>query len=241
MNDAARTLATRSLAAPDARSTPTGASAVPGRPQRERGAALLFSLLALVALTLAAVALVRTVDTGTLVIGNLGFKLDATSATERAAEQAIAWLNARQTGEALDQNLENDGYYASSLDTLDATGQGAGADRVVVDWNGDTCRSAVGQYSTCLQPSGEIVQAGLDNRSRYVITRMCLTVGSRTDQDNRCIKPDLGAAGADRNRDAPKVGSGRFDMTANNPYYRIVVRTQGARQTVSLTETIVHF
>ncbi len=49
---------------------------------------VLFALLALAAMSLAAVALVRSVDGGSLVIGNLGFKQDTTRAADRAAELA---------------------------------------------------------------------------------------------------------------------------------------------------------
>ncbi len=62
---------------------------------------LIFALLTLVALSLAAVALVRSVDTSTTVIGNLGFKQDSTFYAGQAAEEAIAWLNANKTSTVL--------------------------------------------------------------------------------------------------------------------------------------------
>ena len=43
-------------------------------PGRQAGASLLFALITLVALALAATALVRSVDTGAIVLGNLGSK-----------------------------------------------------------------------------------------------------------------------------------------------------------------------
>ena len=42
--------------------------------RRQRGVSLIFALMALAVISLAAVALVRSVDTTSLVIGNLGFK-----------------------------------------------------------------------------------------------------------------------------------------------------------------------
>jgi hypothetical protein len=50
------------------------------RIQQQRGSALIFALMTLVALMLAAVALVRSVDTSSRVLGNLGFKQEATAA-----------------------------------------------------------------------------------------------------------------------------------------------------------------
>ena len=79
----------------------------------QRGVSLLFALLALAAISLAAVALVRSVDSGSLLIGNLSFKQDATAAADRATDVARAWLMAPG------QNLVADsaggvGYYAAS-------------------------------------------------------------------------------------------------------------------------------
>ena len=51
----------------------------PARRRAQRGVSLLFALMALAAMLLAAVALVRSVDSGALVLGNLGFKQEATA------------------------------------------------------------------------------------------------------------------------------------------------------------------
>ena len=104
---------------------------------KQRGLSLIFALLALLALSLGAVALVRSVDSGTTVLGNLGFKQETVASTERATQTAIEWLAANAT--TLDANNTAVGYYASATDNLDATGQlSSHAGRVLVDWNGDT-------------------------------------------------------------------------------------------------------
>ena len=74
-------------------------------PHAQRGLSLLFALLALVALSLAAAGLVRTVGGGSLAVGNLGFKLDATTSADRGGEAAIAWLQANNAGVTLDSNV----------------------------------------------------------------------------------------------------------------------------------------
>ena len=88
----------------------------------QRGVSLLFALLALAAISLAAVALVRSVDSGVQVIGNLSFKQDATAAADRAAEVARAWLQAPGR-DLLNDSTSGLGYYASSQDNLDPTGR----------------------------------------------------------------------------------------------------------------------
>eukprot|EP01136_Pigoraptor_vietnamica_P031754 Opistho-1_new@92711 len=86
-----------------------------------RGVALVFALLALVALSLGAVALIRSVDTGVLALGNLSFKQSGLASGSRRADDAMDWLAANMGTVVLDSDQPAQGYYASSLDTLDAT------------------------------------------------------------------------------------------------------------------------
>lgn len=206
-----------------------------------RGVALLYSLLALLALSLAAVALVRSVDSGNLVLGNLGFKQDATWTAEQASERAIAWL-AANAGPTLHDDVPAAGYYASSLDTLDVTGEASGdAGRAVVDWRGDACASyAAGSYGVCRSASAEIaLNAG--NRARYVITRLCSGAGSPTAIAVDCASPLQTAASISPNRGDVHYGTGRLSATLSVQYYRVIVRAQGPRNTVTFTETLLHF
>ena len=49
---------------------------------RQRGLALFFALIAMVAIMLAAIVLVRSVDTATLISGNLAFQQNATRSAD---------------------------------------------------------------------------------------------------------------------------------------------------------------
>lgn len=207
----------------------------------QRGVSLIYSLLALVALSMAAVALVRSVDGGSLVMGNLGFKQDATLTADQAAEQAIAWL-AANAGATLHADVPASGYYASSLDALDPTGEGSiSATRAVVDWAGDNCATyAAGSFATCRRASAEIaLNAG--NRARYVITRLCSVEGNPSSTAVDCASPLQTAASISPNRGEVNYGTGRLSATISAQYYRVIVRAQGPRSTVSFTETILHF
>jgi type IV pilus assembly protein PilX len=206
----------------------------------ERGASLLFALIALVLLSLAAIALTRSVNTGSLIIGNLGFKQDAALAADQAAEAAMAWIQANVAGAALLNDLPASGYYATSLDALDPTGRKTSVTtRAVVDWDADNCAGVSGTYSSCITPSAETTING--NRARYVITRLCAAAGDPDALGNSCMSPLIGGNPDDQNRagyDYAKPTSLGSSTTA--PMYRIVVRTVGARGTVSFTEAIVH-
>lgn len=209
------------------------------RHRRQRGLSLLFALLALAAISLAAVALVRSVDTGSVVIGNLGFKQDATAAAGQAAEQAIGWLVAHAGTDLHNDNVAV-GYYASSLDALDVTGSGSSsATRAVVDWGADGCSAyAKVGFAACLTPSPEIVLNGGANRARFVIARLCAAEGSPAVVD--CAFPFTSAFSSGGNKGVVDYKAGKAMLAmSSQQYYRIVVRAQSARGTVSFTETIV--
>jgi hypothetical protein len=208
---------------------------------RQRGASLLFSLMAVVLVSLGAVALIRSVDTGSLVIGNLGFKQDATVASSWAADKAVQWLQAN--GAALNANSAGGGYYATSLDNLDPTGKNTGMS--IVDWESGNC---AGKGANCVIPSGELTRTTAGTayalKSRYVIARLCSAAGDPSGLDAAgnpviCSKPPKSST--TNAVEAGELKGPRANTLTVGPFYRIIVRTEGARNTVSLTETIVHF
>lgn len=214
------------------------------KPCAQRGVSLLFALLALASMLLAAVALVRSVDSGALVLGNLGFKQDATSASDAAAERARAWLMATPAATLAADSAPN-GYYATSLDALDLTGQltSAGAPLPVVNWGDPDSCACVGA-GTCSQcsilASNPISLNGGRATARYLITRLCPTAGA-VSAANACARPASTALAQASNHGEIKVGAGSPpNPVVVTPYYRIVVRTVSARNTVSFTETILH-
>lgn len=219
--------------------------------RRQRGASLLFALLTLVAMLLATLALVRSVDTSTTLLGNIGFKQDATVATDQAARIAIEWLSTNNA--SLNTSLAANGYYANSREysddgttsvgLVDVTGgQVAAATRRLVDWDDDTCRSAAsGTYADCVIKSASAGTIN-GNTARYVIFRLCNKSGDYgTDSTIHCAKP-ISATGtsASKRGELNYADYARF-ADAAGPYYRIVVRVSGARNTASYSETIVHF
>ncbi|MCF8204034.1 MAG: hypothetical protein K9J82_03080 [Methylotenera sp.] len=197
----------------------------------QRGVSLIFALMALVVISLGAVALVRSVDTSSLVIGNLGFKQDATSAAAQAAEQAIAYLNAN-VGTTLQSDQTAAGYYASSGDAIDMTGQSGDPNRALVNWTGAS------NCTGCIQPSAQISLNGGNNTARYIITRLCSAAGAPSTVD--CAVPVGSALTGGGNKGVVGYGKEKIEtMVPSSQYYRIVVRAQSARGTVSFTETIV--
>ena len=130
---------------------------------------------------------------------------------------------------------------------MDATGQQVAdiLNRQVVDWSNDGC-STTTTYPAALcslaVPATSIT--GVDS-ARYVIFRLCSQPGDYTSASytGTCAKWNTsngnGANGSHGSMDYH--GGGPSATIASGPYYRIVVRVQGARNTTSFTETIVHF
>jgi len=220
------------------------AQATPGTQQ---GATLIFALMVLVVLSLAAVGLVRSVNTGTLIAGNLSFKRDTTVGATAAAEQAIAWLQtqANTSSTALDSDVPAAAYFASAKDGMDPTGNTTSALRPlqIVNWDGHCQGLASSAYATCdvIPFVGNPVNG---NRVQWVITRLCDFDGvmgpANPKGENLCAKPQT-----EWLTDAPEkgaLGAGKRLMPIiATPYYRIITRVEGARNTVSYVETVIHF
>lgn len=207
------------------------------RPQR--GISLMIVLIALILMSLAAVGLIRMVDTSTLVVGNLAFKQSTTVAADRTAEEAITWLNAN-SGDLFNDKTA-DGYYASSLSALDITGNSTTAARALADWKNDDCAYATtGTFTSCINP--KVATAAPNGyTSQYLITRMCQTAGDPNATANTCAKPSSSSDPTTPKRGELKYGEDKRFGGTPSPYYRIIVRSEGPRNTVSYTETYVHF
>jgi type IV pilus assembly protein PilX len=216
----------------------------------QRGVSLLFALLTLVAMMMATLALVRSVDTSALLAGNIGLKQDATAAADQAARQAIAWLVNNTASLNTDASS---GYYASTLELvaadgsvtppIDVTGrQVSSNNRQLIDWDGDGCKYATsGTFKACT-----ILSSSLDdingNKPRYVIFRLCSKPGDFTKDDTiSCSTPLKSSSGGTTSKEACDYKGCPIPTSGFQPYYRVVVRVQGARNTTSFTETIVHF
>lgn len=206
----------------------------------QRGISLLFALMSLVILGFAAVALTRSVDTGTLIMGNLAFKQDAVLATSSGAEQAMTWLRTNINSAALNADDTARGYYASSKDKLDVTGNKTSAANklAVVNWNGNCGGVDAASYESCsiLPFTGALVNG---NRIQWIVTRLCDTTGPASGS-NLCVRPATASTSSASERGELTSG-GRISGSIASPYYRIVVRAEGPRNTVSYTETLVHF
>jgi Tfp pilus assembly protein PilX len=216
----------------------------------QRGASLLFALITLVALALAASALVRSVDTGAVVLGNLGAKKATAVAADRATQMAINYLANTMTEATRLIDAPNQGYYATSKEDYDITGfDGTDPARKLVNWDIDgSCAYATS--GTCdaqtrpsdVQPVDDTGLMGIE--ARYLITRLCTTAGidaKGTNLNQNCAVALKASVMKNQSAGAiDQTSSRNFELQNQQPFYRIVVRVKGPRNAVTYTETIVN-
>lgn len=209
----------------------------------QSGISLLIVLIALVIIGFAAVALLRSSDTGTLVVGNLGFQKTALASADAAAETAITWLEANAAGGALFVDDVADGYYATTADNCDLTGTRTPGDADDdVDWLATGANPACNMVALTVAPAPAGVADGYT--VRYVINRVCNVAG---DPNNLFGADGVTPMTCSRSNTGASEGSTRGGASYGNTpltgvaqtYYRITARVDGPRNTVRYTQAFV--
>lgn len=203
----------------------------------QKGVTLIISLIVLVAMMLAGIALVRSIDTGNLVAGNLAFKQGATAAADAGTQAAINWLKTVIGSDATYKDKPDNGYYATSQDALDITGGMHDANLALVDWDFNGCGGVTQQV--CIKPAPAIAVAG-DNSVSYIIHRLCKTEGDPNKAENSCATYQASGSTSPVRGELKYGNDKRFEAPPAE-YYRITSRVKGPKSTVSFVETIVHF
>lgn len=195
----------------------------------QRGVVLMIALIVLVAMTLAGIALVRSVDTGNVIAANLGFRQSAINISDVAAEVAVAKLPTLLVS-------SKDGYYPSGCNATNATvgciyypliqpatSNGAPA----VNWSQVAALTTTDSATISSLPSGYSVQ--------YVIERMCKAGSSLpvADIQSNCY--------ADQTNSNASFSSNkiRFTGSTGGVYYRVTIRTTGPRGTVTMNQVVL--
>lgn len=209
--------------------------------RRHRGSTLVFALIALAAMSLAALALVRAVDGGGSVLGNVGHEQTARAGADVGIEAAVAWLQANAALLDADQPAV---YLAAAPANLDPFGSRASSTaRAVIDWDDNGCRAA-GTVSVCLEPSEEKpVDPGNPALPsyRYFIARLCSAAGPGDAPGNSCLRVATLAPSLTADHGSVDYAHPGPDEGPRPPYYRILVRVTGVRSTASLVEATIHF
>lgn len=214
----------------------------------QSGIVLIFALFVLVAMSLAAVALVRSIDTGSKIAGNLSFRIDAVANADIVIEEAIASIYSllKADPNVLDKSNIDLGYYANQINKLDVTGNSRSGDsaRVLINWGDDHCKNNLkdGGSDCNLKPVKSSSQLTGDNSASYIVFRMCKSEGPFDLAATGCVTANQNTVSNNCQGGINYENEGRCDSAEGvSPYYRVLARILGPRNTVSYAEALVHF
>ena len=199
---------------------PPGGAAL-RRAAQPRGMVLLVVLSVLVVMALGTLTLVRAVDSAGLIVGNLALQQSATQSADWGLEHAVLWLRTQHAPSAATGPIDVPLHHSSAFYRADGSQQGPGA---------NTQESWEQQWDQVLAPAALVHRLPVNRvgqRVSYVIDRLCRRPGAATSA--HCARGH-----------APAPSPGADDPLAlATVYYRITVRVDGPRDTLSLVQAVV--
>jgi type IV pilus assembly protein PilX len=194
----------------------------------QSGVVLFIAMVALVVLSLAAVALIRSVDTNSLITGNLSYKQTAATSSSYGVESMADQLGISALAYSTANDATN-GYYAvcttySTAGTCNGVNLTADASWVP----GTTSRLATGLGIT----------AGKDlygNTVQYIVERMCNAAGTAT----KSICMTTSTLSDKSSKNVPN-GPPPPPTATDAPIYRVTVRVAGPKNTLSYTQAFIY-
>jgi type IV pilus assembly protein PilX len=196
----------------------------PHAPSRQKGLVLMISLIVLVVMTLAAIALVRSMIASNQIANNLALRQGTTAAADLALEKARLWLVNRSLTAPNDLNADSadNGYSASNAPPKN-----------VNPWpiNGPKWQDGVpwvwanpntGNNPIAKKEAGEANKNGY--KAAYFIQRSCATIGAKTPNQSGCDLQKLSPSESEANSNYQMI-------------YKITVRIEGPKDTVSFYQT----
>ncbi|MEP6942778.1 MAG: hypothetical protein ABI981_07570 [Betaproteobacteria bacterium] len=186
---------------------------------RQQGVVMFIALIVMVALSLAAIALVRSVDTTNAVIGNLSFRMASILPGNLGVEKAAA-------------ALFKDADIASAVRIADLTADFAGENYYASRQAGEDGRGIPAKLQKKSVYPFAVLTAndsatGQQTEIRYVIERMCTAAGPATVATCDLIppKPSPGTT----------IGDEAFTFPGS-PFYRVTIRVDGPQNTASFLQ-----
>lgn len=203
---------------------------------RERGTTLFVALIMLLTMSIAAVSLVRSVDSTVVITGNLAFQQAALQAADFGIEQAAKDLqnNPKETywstGSA---SAEKDkANYRPVMFARNQTGQPKVSGYTVniagvpsVDWSGIP--------KIIPSPNDPVIPDGFE--VQYLIDRMCIGTPPITDLASNCMSSGVSQPGGSK---AGGLGKASFTWV-HSVQYRLTVRVTGPNNAQSFVQVVL--
>ena len=188
---------------------------------RQRGIVVFIALIAVVLMSLAAVALMRSVHTNTLVVGNIAFRQAAQAMAAAAVEKAV-YVMFPPTALIADLKVNDPArnYYASLQPGQDSMGVPALLQGDLSGYAGQIIRDST--------------NAAIAITARYVIERMCdddALGKDATPNDCEMIPP--------KQSPAKETNLKKGIVLPKIPYYRMTVRVDGPGNSVAYSQAML--
>ena len=197
----------------------------------QRGASLIVTLGALMLLAISAVAILRSVDSSTLLAGNLAFRQSAVAATDTGVEAARVFI--ASLGYAELNNPANSAKPVQATAAYPYWSTWQAFDPETYDWS---ARAAT------------VAASVQGNSVSYVVHRMCESNsfgigperGAFTNPDNNCVRL-VQVAGCKKSSQAGSYDASNLPCSEpGGVYYRATVRARGPRGTTSYVQVMLH-
>ena len=196
---------------------------------RQQGVVLFIALIVLVAMTLAGIAVMRSVGTNVLISGNMAFKQATTSVADYGVEKARAWIAA-----ATPANLQSDGapgtpsagYFSSwKYDPTAPTDLTKNFDPYQFNWNASAMQ---------VTPAPDAA-----TQVQYVIHRMCSLANASTDDVNQqCVTVATTSSGGSTQN---VISGGQAPLTnLTQVFFRVTVKVTGPKNATSFIQTTMY-
>jgi Tfp pilus assembly protein PilX len=221
-------------------------------PRKQHGVVLLIALIILVAMTLAGIGMMRSVDTGSVIAGNLAFQQTTMQANDEGTATGFSKLvSMANTANPLDKTLlqYSDGQPCSNAPGATAAGCPAGPNINMFGYRSTPMKSC--EVDQTCAPSdyawwkddnkwtaAPVMSVADPDATKppiakvsYWIHRMCRNAGGSGDTGQLCQTYTQPATGCSKTQMVP--------CKSKSLFYRITTRSVGPRNSVTYAQTLV--
>jgi len=194
---------------------------------RQGGTILIIALIVLVAMTLAGIATMRSVDTATITAGNIGLRQASVNAADQGIQAGVNWLTANLGPTLINDNHQSgtasNGYF-SSVPPSDP------------DWYESLNWSEAGQLNNGNPDAG-------GNVVFFVIHRLCPVANCDTsatcgsNPPNICASTLSTATLTGQGSDQTRPTDSHTQVPAT--HYRVTAKAVGPRNSISIVQSLV--
>jgi Tfp pilus assembly protein PilX len=186
---------------------------------RQKGSVFFIALVVLVAMALSGIALVRTMDAGVLVAGNIAFRQSTVHGGDLAIETARSWLSANAGCNADSCPIQNGSKTTPWYFPYAARG---GINVADYPWDSTAANK---------------ITDARGNTISFVLQRLCSLSGNPNAAANNCMSSQL--AGDGGYMGDSKSGDALQSFKPVQYYYRVTARIVGPRDTTSYVQGFI--